>query len=136
MRDCILLDSDSTDTIFCNKEYVTNIRDSPTDMVMNTNGGPMVTKQLCDVPFLGTVWFNENLLTNIISLALMVEKHRVTYDSSAEEAFLVHLPHKVVKFYQLSSRLYSMNPKETNKVYTKVESNMCWGNCEMTTSSF
>jgi hypothetical protein len=127
LRDCILLDSDSTDTIFCNKEYVTNIRDSPTDMVMNTNGGPMVTKQLCDVPFLGTVWFNENSLTNIISLALMAEKHRVTYDSSAEKAFLVHLPHKVVKFYQLSSRLYGMNPKETNKVYTQVESKYVLG---------
>jgi hypothetical protein len=117
LKDSILLDSDSTDTIFCNSEYVTNIRDSPTAMVMNTNGGPMVTKQLCDVPFLGTVWFNKNSLTNIVSLAHMAERHKVTYDSSAKKAFFVHLPHKIVKFHQLSSRLYGMNPREPDKVF-------------------
>jgi len=37
LKDSILLDSNSTDTIFCNSEYVTNIRDSPTAIVMNTN---------------------------------------------------------------------------------------------------
>ena len=127
LKDSILLDSDSTDTIFCNEEYVTNIREAPTTMVMNTNGGPMVSKQLCDVPHLGTVWFNKELLTNIISLAHMAEKHRVTYDSNEEKAFLVHLPHKVVKFHQLSSRLYGMNPQEPNRVFTQVESKFMLG---------
>jgi len=51
----------------------------------------------------------------------MAEKHKVTYDSSTEKAFVVHLPHKVVKFHQLNSRLYGMNPKEPNKVFTQVE---------------
>ena len=68
LRGSILLDSDTIDTIFCNEEYVTNIRLAPTTMVMNTNGGRMVSKQLCDVPHLGTVWFNKELLTKIISL--------------------------------------------------------------------
>jgi len=48
----------------------------------------------------------------------MAEKHRVTYDSNEEKAILVHLPHKVVKFHQLSSRLYGMNPSEPNIVFT------------------
>jgi len=87
----------------------------------------MVTKQLCDVPFLGTVWFNKNLLTNIVSLAHMAERHNVTYDSSAKKAFFVHLPHKIVKFHQLSSRLYGMNPREPDKVFTQVASNYVLG---------
>eukprot|EP00957_Ditylum_brightwellii_P069056 5241701-Ditylum_brightwellii.AAC.1 len=33
------------------------------------------------------------------------------FDSAEEKAFLVHLPHKIIRFYQMKNGLYKMNPK-------------------------
>ena len=114
MRDLILLDSDSSDTVFCNEKYVTNIRPSDEILQLNTNGGIMESREKCDVPRLSTYWFNRNTLTNIISLAHMAEKFRVTYDSNVEKALCVHLPDRIVKFHQLRNNLYALNPSDKN----------------------
>jgi hypothetical protein len=45
MKEFILLDSDSTDTVFCNPEYVSNIRDSHYPLSISTNGGEMNSHQ-------------------------------------------------------------------------------------------
>jgi hypothetical protein len=37
-------------------------------------------------------------MMNIFSYAQMVDRHPVTYDSTKEDAFIVHLQHKQVKF--------------------------------------
>jgi hypothetical protein len=51
-----------------------------------------------NVPGWGEVWFNLTAMTNIFSYAQMVNQYPVTYDSSKEDAFIVHLTHKQVKF--------------------------------------
>jgi hypothetical protein len=57
----------------------------------------------------GEVWFDPTAMTNIFSYAQMVDCHPVTYDSTKEDAFIVHLPHKQVKFTQ-ENRLYVYRP--------------------------
>eukprot|EP00957_Ditylum_brightwellii_P192183 14629546-Ditylum_brightwellii.AAC.1 len=69
MRNLILLDSDSIDTLFWNENYVTKIRPSKTTLDMLTNGGPMAPDHICNVPDLDTRWYNPDALTNIITLA-------------------------------------------------------------------
>jgi hypothetical protein len=44
------------------------------------------------------VLYNENSITNIISLKHMTDKFRVTMDSKEERALLVHMPGKIVKY--------------------------------------
>ena len=45
LKDLILLDSDSTDTVFCNEKYVTDIRKVDKELNIYTNGGNMVSNK-------------------------------------------------------------------------------------------
>ena len=119
MRKLVLLDSDSTENFFCNNKYVKNIRPSEHTLVLNTNGGVMESNMICDVPHLGTHWFNKNSLTNIIALKDMADKFRVTYDSENERAMQVHMPDKIIRFKEFSNGLYARNPYEEDKKIDK-----------------
>ena len=74
----------------------------------------MVSQKKCEVPHLGTHWFNESSIANIISLADMTNKYKVTYVSGKEKAFHVHTPNTMVKFRQMGNGLYGMHPKHNN----------------------
>jgi hypothetical protein len=115
LKKLILLDSDSTDTVFCNPDYVTNIRETDQSLNMVTNGGPLNCNQKCTLPHLGECWFNKDSITNIIALSDMTAKFRVTMDSTAEKAMLIHLPDKVIKFWQMPNGLYAMDPTDPHR---------------------
>ena len=52
-------------------------------------------------------------MTNILSLSDIIDKYRVTLDTSEERAFKVHFPRKIVKFKELSSnRLWGLIPSD------------------------
>ena len=99
MKDWILLDNESTVTIFCNPNMVSDICDSKNNLLdLMTNAGVLRTKHKATVPGWGEVWFNPHAITNIFSYAEMAQHHCITYDSNKEDAFIVHLPDKQVKF--------------------------------------
>jgi hypothetical protein len=50
MQDWILLDNQSSVTVFSNKELVENIRDSNDTLTLYTNGVVLTTRQKCDIP--------------------------------------------------------------------------------------
>ena len=121
MKDIILLDSDSTDSIFCNEKYVSNIRPSKEPLLMGTNGGgQLVSKYKCDVPYIGEAWFDSSSITNIISLADMAKAHRVTMDTDKEKTLNVHTKNQVLKFKQFPNGLYGMNPEAPESLLKKV----------------
>ena len=117
MKELVLLDSESTDTVFCNKNYVSNIRKANKPLILKTYGGEIVTTEICDIPYLGTQWFNKNAVTNIIILADIAEKYQVTMDTEDEKSFTVYLPNKTANFPQMRGGLYARNPQESKQFF-------------------
>ena len=117
MKDDIILDNGSTLTvsIFATPELVEEIRKSKSTLEMATNTGTRLTNQEADVPGFGTIWYDEEAIVNTFSFTELVEKHRITFNSSAENAFLVHQPDKIIKFEHTPEGLYTYRVDEDYK---------------------
>jgi hypothetical protein len=113
MRDWILLDSQSSISLFCNPLLVEDITDAGKKMVITTNAGDLTSTKQATVPGFGRVWYNGAAMTNIIGLGDMVDKHQVTFDSRKEDCFVVHAPQGPVKFHWNHLNLYSAHPQLT-----------------------
>ena len=111
MKDVILLDSNSNATIFCNENFVKKIWDTNNSIYVDSNrdGRLACTKQY-EVPYLGEHSYNSISMTNIISLSNITNKYKVTIDTEKEKAMVVHFLNKIVKFTQLSNRLWGLIP--------------------------
>ena len=113
----ILLDSQSTISVFRNLNMLTNLRESERTLRAITNGGHQDSNMVGDFPNLGEVWYNDKSIANILSLADVRKVCRVTMDSDDEPALLVHqLDGSVMKFKEHESGLYVYNPNVTKKL--------------------
>ena len=116
----MLLDTNSNATIFCEREYVTNVWDVDKSMGVGTNGnGQLISNQKFMIPDLGEFWFNEESMTSIIAMKDMTSKYRVTMDSAVKKALFVHTKNKIVVFKQLENNLYGMDPRDPVSYITK-----------------
>jgi hypothetical protein len=86
----ILLDSQSTVSVFKNSKFLVNIRPSPNKLRVHTNGGTQFSSKMGTVTNFGDVWFNEDSLANILSMAAVRKVCRITMDTSIEAAMHVH----------------------------------------------
>jgi hypothetical protein len=65
------------------------------------------------VPNYGEVWYDPNAITTIFKLSEMEKKFHVTYDSSTEPSFIVHLPNKLIKFIKRFNGLFYYKPNNS-----------------------
>ena len=98
-----MLDSGSSTILFCNKNYREQINMSQDSIDIHKNGGAIQVKEFFQVTWIGKSYFAKEAMTNIIGLADMRKKFRVTYDSDKETEFLVHTPSKIIKFPETSA---------------------------------
>merc|ERR1712197_78514 len=95
LKNCVLLDSESTVHAFCNDSLLEKVWATDEVMTLLGNGGVMSTNQMESIRNLDTrdpVWYHPEYITNILSLAKIKEQYRVTYDSEKGGAFVVHKP--------------------------------------------
>ena len=122
MKELIISDSDSTDTVFCNPKCISNIQDSDNQFSINTIGGIMKSHQKCDIPYINDVWYNKKYITNIINMKDMTNKYCVTIYPKEELTLLIHMPNKIVKSKQFLNGSYAMDPNyKKSFVLTKKE---------------
>jgi hypothetical protein len=116
----VLLDSESTASVFCNPNLVHDIRPSATTLTTFSNGGFQVTRQEATVRNFGRVWFNPRSIANILSLADVRKICRITMDTSAEPAFSVHRSDgSLMKFKETENGLYvhdTADPAGSNSI--------------------
>jgi len=116
-KEWILLDTQSTVSVFNNKQYVTNIRESKEVLRAITNGGHQDSYQVGEFPNLGTVWYNPNSIANILSMKEVRKVCRVTMDTSIEPTLCVHrLDGTTMKFEEQESGLYVFKPNSNASI--------------------
>jgi hypothetical protein len=90
LRNVILLDTQSTMDLICNKSLVANITTANNKMRLQSNGGSMtVTQKATMSGYKKKVWYSKDAITNIIALSNLIQQYHVTYDSR-DQIFVVH----------------------------------------------
>jgi len=79
-NECVLLDNQSTCSIFGNGRLLQNIRKARGTMTIFTLGGPLVAHQQGVYPGFGLVWYDPRATTNILSFAQVGKDYKIDYN--------------------------------------------------------
>jgi uncharacterized protein YodC (DUF2158 family) len=89
LREIILLDTQSTMDLICNRTLVTKTFSTSKSMGLKSNGGTMVVTKMADMAGYHTpVWYSKHAITNILALRNVIKQYHVTYNSD-EQMFVV-----------------------------------------------
>ena len=118
-KSCLLIDSGSTFSVVNDPKMVTGLRKSKKPINGVSNGGSMKSTMEGDMPGWFTVYVNQASLLNILALADVVKRFKVTMDTSKEDAIIVHISDsKELKFERMKNGLYIWKPFNNNNANT------------------
>jgi len=113
----VILDSGSTISLFKSKNLVTEIKDTKEKIQLETNAGTRVVDREVQIKGFDKVYLNES------------GRHRVTYDSNKEDAFVVHIENKPITFRVNQKGLYVFNFPENYMNYVEMKNTSNAGLC-------
>jgi hypothetical protein len=83
MRECLLLDNQSLVHVFCNQEYVNNIRAAERELSLQSNGGTLPIPDIANFNgFEEAVRYSNDAMTNILSLSCVKREYTERISSS------------------------------------------------------
>ena len=103
----IILDNGSTMSLFRDPSLVSDVAMATWPIEIATNAGRRIVTHKAKADGFGQVWYNEDAIANIFSLKDLIKKHKVTFDSSKENAFIVHRKNDIIKFPSNKLGLYT-----------------------------
>jgi hypothetical protein len=112
----VMLHSQSTMDLFCNKNLVQKIYKTIDTMKLKSNGGSMVVGRKATISgYRKEVWFSTDAVTNIVALSNLIQQHRVTYNGN-DMMFVVHreLENSSMEFRMHESGLHCYDPLQEN----------------------
>jgi hypothetical protein len=98
----ILIDSQSTLDLICNRELLNDIWTVEEGMHIRCNAGSRWTNQQGWLPGYGVVWYDPHAIANILSLSNVALRYRVKYDSEDGNRFEVTLKSGRKKVFEKS----------------------------------
>ena len=76
---CVLLDTCSLIDLFCNQSFVHNVHKVNTTLSLAVNAGMMMTSLKAELPGYGTVWFDPQAMTNVLSFGNIAKQYPIQY---------------------------------------------------------
>jgi hypothetical protein len=92
----ILLDNQSTISIFSDYDIVSDVSKAIEPITINGISGSLEVNQIAYAGSFGTVYFNQDAVANIVSLAAIIDTHGrdvLRYDSR-NDLFIVNFPNE------------------------------------------
>lgn len=105
----ILLDSESTCHIFCNKKFLQNVRACKVGeeiRIVSNGKESLVASEIGDLPGVGPDFYHPDSVANVLSLGKLSNTHKITFDNSIENAFIVYGERHAIKFTRSPHDLY------------------------------
>ena len=109
MYNWILLNTCSLIKLFCNQSFVHNMHQVNTRLSLATNAQMMITNLKAELPGYGTVWFDPQSMTNVLSFGNIAKQYPIQYLQESD-TFQVQL-HDCV---DMNKVIYFMSWKDNN----------------------
>ena len=107
----ILLDSQSTFSVFKTRKHVKNIKNSSKPLLYNTNGGRTSCNKTCILPDFGTIWYEPKSIANILALRDVCYQHEVIFNSNERAFRVTRKDGSFMWFRELPSGLYAYDTR-------------------------
>ena len=125
----VLMDSQSTVSVFNNADMLKNVRKVNEKLELATNGGTHTTDMKGELENFGLVWYSSNSLANILSMAEIRKKYRITMDTNVETSITVHRKNGTkMKFMEYRSGLYYYDVPVCSNNYKNQVTDYCFVN--------
>jgi hypothetical protein len=112
-HDKIEKNNQSTVDVFCKPSLLSNIQTIKGNLVIHCNARKATTNMVGEFDRYGTVWYHPDGIANVLLLAKVKNKYKVTYNSSNDNKFVVHkLNGKMLEFHQYPSGLFYFDTKD------------------------
>ena len=123
LNDSIVFDPSGTLDCFKNPDLVQDAQQTKKVIKLKTNAGSKLNNSATFLPDCGEVWFDKDVLANIMALKNVKKMFKVDCNGEAEDAFI--LTHqktgKVVKFKCQKNGLCTLHPQQHTETGTRIK---------------